>query len=172
VHHDLRHAPERPQRRATATPGRIWPPTAFTDRIFQPSCHGARVSQKQFFPKTLFKQAVLNPPVTFWGTSENMAEVENQFIKYTYPIPESEGGTEIRMIWTDNPCLTTCWNEGHKMTEAFRSPKIECVVAQHQWLENDTMFADIILPVSTLYEMDDMMTNSAQGGLRLTFRKR
>jgi anaerobic selenocysteine-containing dehydrogenase len=136
---------------------------AFTDRIFQPSCHGARVSQKQFFPKTLFKQAVLDPPVSFWGTSENMAEVENQFIKYTYPIPQKEGGTEIHMIWTDNPCLTTCWNEGHKMTEAYRSPKIECIVTQHQWLENDTMFADIILPISTLYEMDDIMTNSAQG---------
>ena len=56
-------------------------PTAY----FSLACHGARVSQKQFFPKTLFKEAILNPPVTFWGTSENMAPVENQFIKYTYP---------------------------------------------------------------------------------------
>jgi trimethylamine-N-oxide reductase (cytochrome c) len=138
---------------------------AFTDRIFQPSCHGARVSQKQFFPKTLFKNAILNPPVTFWGTSENMVEVENQFIKYTYPAPSTkeDGNTEIHMIWTDNPCLTTCWNEGHKVAEAYCSPKIECIVAQHQWLENDTIFADIILPISTLYEMDDIITNSAQG---------
>jgi len=138
---------------------------AFTDRVFQPSCHGARVSQKQFFPKTLFKEAILGPPVTFWGTSENMAEVENQFIKYTYPAPSDpeDGNTEVHMIWTDNPCLTTCWNEGHKLAEAYRSPKIEFILTQHQWLENDTIFADLILPISTLYEMDDIMTNSAQG---------
>ena len=136
---------------------------AFTDRILMPSCHGARVSQKQFFPKTLFKEAILNPPVTFWGSSANMEPVENQFVKYTYPAPEADGGTEVHMIWTDNPCLTTCWNEGHKFAEAYRSPKIECIVAQHQWLENDTILADIILPISTLYEMDDIMTNSAQG---------
>jgi trimethylamine-N-oxide reductase (cytochrome c) len=136
---------------------------AFTDRILMPTCHGARVSQKQFFPKTLFKEAILNPPVTFWGSSANMEPVENQFVKYTYPAPKEDGGTEVHMIWTDNPCLTTCWNEGHKFAEVYRSPKIECIVAQHQWLENDTMFADIILPVSTLYEMDDIVTNSAQG---------
>ena len=67
------------------------------------------------------------------------------------------------MIWTDNPCLTTCWNEGMKTVEAYRSPKIEFILAQHPWLENDCFMADIILPVSTLYEIDDIMTNSAQG---------
>jgi molybdopterin guanine dinucleotide-containing S/N-oxide reductase-like protein len=136
---------------------------AFTDRILQPSCHGARVSQKQFFPKTLFKEAILNPPITFWGTSENMAPVENQFIKYTYPIPKKEGGTEVHMLWTDNPCLTTCWNDGMKTVEAYRSPKIEFILMQHPWMENDCFMADIILPISTIYEMDDIITNSAQG---------
>jgi anaerobic selenocysteine-containing dehydrogenase len=138
---------------------------ALKDRILKPCGAGARVSQKQFFPKTLFKEAILNPPVTFWGTSENMAEVENQFIKYTYPAPASkeDGDIEIHMIWTDNPCLSTCWNEGMKTIEVYRSPKIEFVLMQHQWLENDCFMADIILPISTIYEMDDIMTNSAHG---------
>ena len=135
----------------------------FEDRILKPQAAGCRANQKQFFPKTLFKEAILNPPITFWGKSENMAPVENQFVKYTYPAPQEEGGTEVHMIWTDNPCLTTCWNEGHKLAEVYRSPKIEFIVTQHPWLENDTMFADIILPISTLYEMDDIMTNSSQG---------
>ncbi len=136
---------------------------AFSDRLFQTHCHGARVSQKQFFPKTLFKEAILNPPITFWGTSENMVPVENQFIKYTFPIPKEEGGTEIHMIWCDNPCLTTCWNEGMKTADAYRSPKIECFVVQHQWLENDCFYADLILPVSTTYELDDITSNFAHG---------
>lgn len=137
---------------------------ALTDRIFQSHTHGARVSQKQFFPKTLFKEAILNPPITFWGTSENFAKVENQFIKYTYPNPKEDGGnSEIHMIWCDNPCLTTCWNEGMKTAEAYRSSKIECVVMQHQWFENDCFYADLLLPVSTHYELDDISSNLAHG---------
>src|SRR5665811_1770119 len=39
---------------------------------------------------------------------------------------------------------------------AMRSPKIECVVAQHPWLENDCLFADIVLPTNTTLEVDDI----------------
>ena len=40
--------------------------------------------------------------------------------------------------------------------DAFRNPKIECVVAQHPWLENDVLCADIIFPVTTTLECDDI----------------
>ena len=59
------------------------------------------------------------------------------------------------MIWSDTPCRTTCWNCGNETVEAFQSPKIECVIVQHPWLENDTLLADIILPVSTKMEEED-----------------
>ena len=52
-----------------------------------------------------------------------MDAAEDQFIKYTYPIPKEEGGTEIHMIWTDTPCRTTCWNDGNKTVEAMRKPQ-------------------------------------------------
>ena len=42
------------------------------------------------------------------------------------------------------------------MADAFRSPKIEFVLAQHPWLENDCLFADIILPSSTKFETNDI----------------
>jgi trimethylamine-N-oxide reductase (cytochrome c) len=141
-------------------PGSRWLPTWLHRSIFQPSCHGARVSRSNF-SQDPFQDAILNPH-HFWGTTENMAPVKINSSNM-YPLPADEGGTEVHMVWTDNPCLTTCWNEGMKMLEAFRSPKLEFVLAQHQWLENDCLMADIILPVSTLYEMDDIMTNSAQG---------
>ena len=63
------------------------------------------------------------------------------------------------MIWTDTPCLTTCWNDGNYTIQAFRNKKIECIVAQHPWLENDCLFADIILPANTTMEVDDIVTN-------------
>ncbi|MGD9142474.1 MAG: molybdopterin-dependent oxidoreductase [Dehalococcoidia bacterium] len=119
---------------------------------------------KQFIPKTLVQEAILNPPIKFQGTGAIIDPVEGQFVEYTYPIPEEEGGTEIHMIWTDTPCRTTCWNHGNKTLEALRSPKIECIVAQHPWLENDCLAADIILPSNTTFEVEDILPSIRQGG--------
>jgi trimethylamine-N-oxide reductase (cytochrome c) len=118
---------------------------------------------KQFIPKTLIQDAILDPPISFWGTGAIQENASGQFIKYTYPIAEEEGGTEIHMIWMDNPCRTTCWNDGNRTMAAMRSPKIECIVAQHQWLENDCLAADLILPVCTQIELNDICTNSRFG---------
>ena len=121
------------------------------------------VYTKQHIPKTLIQEAILNPPISWWGTGALGAPVEDQFVKYKYPIPEKDGGTEIHMIWTDTPCRTTCWNDGNRTVEALRSPKIECIVAQHPWLENDTLLADIILPSNTTLEVEDIVPSTGVG---------
>ncbi len=118
---------------------------------------------KQLLPKTLIHKGIQNPPVTFSGTGAIEADVEDQFKQYIYPLPKEKGGTEIHMIWTDTPCRTTCWNGGNETIEALRNPKIECIVAQHPWLENDCLFADIVLPSNTTMEVDDIVTNTRQG---------
>jgi molybdopterin guanine dinucleotide-containing S/N-oxide reductase-like protein len=119
-----------------------------------------RINTKQIIPKTMIQEAILNPPVASWGSSQFLAPVEDQFVKYTYPIPQEEGGSEVHMIWCDNPCRLTCWNDGNRTVEAMRSPKIECVVTQHPWLENDCLLSDIILPVSTKLEEEDIALSS------------
>jgi molybdopterin guanine dinucleotide-containing S/N-oxide reductase-like protein len=116
-----------------------------------------RRNTKQIIPKTLIQDAILNPPITSWGSAQFPAPVEDQFVKYTYPIPEEEGGTEIHMVWCDTPCRLTCWNDGNRTVEAMRSPKIECIVTQHPWLENDTLLSDIILPANTKFEENDIL---------------
>jgi anaerobic selenocysteine-containing dehydrogenase len=111
---------------------------------------------KQFIPKTLIHKAISSPPLHFTSTGAIAAPVEDQFKRYTYPIPKEEGGSEIHMIWSDTPCRTTCWNCGNETIDAMRNPKIECFVVQHPWMENDTLFADIILPVNTKFEEEDI----------------
>jgi molybdopterin guanine dinucleotide-containing S/N-oxide reductase-like protein len=132
-------------------------------RLQKPGYHTLMLFTKQHIPKTLIQEAILNPPVTYWGHGAIGAVTEDQFVKYTYPLPKEEGGTEIHMIWTDTPCRTTCWNDGNKTIEALRSPKIECIVAQHPWLENDTLMADIILPSNTTLEEEDIVSNLRTG---------
>ena len=115
---------------------------------------------KQFIPKLLIPDAILNAPISWYGTTLAGEPRENQFVKYTYP---AEGCPEVHMVWTDSPSWITCWNDGNRLVEAFRSPKIEFVLAQHPWLENDCLFADVVLPVSTKFEEEDIGTDYMSG---------
>ena len=115
---------------------------------------------KQIIPKTRIQDAILNPPIKFWGTGAIRSKVEEQFEEFIYPLTKKEGGGQIHMIWVDNPCRTTCWNDGNKTIEAYRSSSVECIVAQHPWLENDCLMADIILPSNTTFEVEDIVPNS------------
>ncbi len=119
-----------------------------------------------FIPKTLVPDAILNPPVSWYGCESETTGRENQFRKYTYPMKDCP---EIHMVWSDSPCWITCWNEGHRLVKAFRDPKIEFVLAQHPWLENDCMLADIILPVNTVFEEDDISFDSLSGQYTVIF---
>ena len=118
------------------------------------------INPKQIIPKDLIHEAILNPPISWYGNGRFTSPLEDQFVKYTYP---EEGCSEIHMIWTDSPCWITCWNDSNSYIKALRSPKIEFILAQHPWLENDCLFADVILPVSTKFEEQDMTMDIQSG---------
>jgi trimethylamine-N-oxide reductase (cytochrome c) len=44
-----------------------------------------------------------------------------------------------------------------------RHPSIEFYLVQHQWMENDTLMADIILPVCTVFELQDIASDPYNG---------
>jgi molybdopterin guanine dinucleotide-containing S/N-oxide reductase-like protein len=106
---------------------------------------------KQTILQTLLPDAILNPPVS-WYAGEIAADVEKQFIKFTYPMT---GCSEIHMIWWDTVSNVANWNNTNKWAEAYRSPKVEFGVAQSSLLENDALFADIVLPLCTQLERED-----------------
>lgn len=126
---------------------------------------------QQFIPKTLIPKAILSDankePISWYGHTCSGFPREDQFIEYQYPV--EDGGSELHMIWTDSPCWTTCWNGGNQMIEALRSSKIEFVLAQHPWLENDCLFADIILPINTKFEETDMGVDTQGGNFNTIF---
>ncbi|MBN1189726.1 MAG: molybdopterin-dependent oxidoreductase [Dehalococcoidales bacterium] len=107
----------------------------------------------QIISKVKINDALNNPPVSWYGTTLCRQLTENQFVQYKYP---ADGCSEIHMIWTDTPALMTCWNDSNGIARGYQNPKIECMVAQHPWIENDCQFADIILPVTTKFEIDDI----------------
>jgi len=128
------------------------------DKLITP----VKINPKQFIPKDLIHDAILNPPISWYGNSTFPGTVEDQFVKYTYP---AQGCSEVHMIWTDTPCWITCWNDSNSFIKALRSPKIEFILAQHPWLENDCQFADLILPVNTKFEEQDITLDIENGQL-------
>ena len=122
--------------------------------------HGPNMSSPpvaQSIPKDKLHQAILEAspdnPITWYGSVSAMQLTGDQFNHHQYPKP---GCSEIHMLWTDSPSLMSCWNDSNYIAKAFRSPKIEFILAQHPWIENDCQYADIILPVSTKFEFDDI----------------
>ena len=120
---------------------------------------------KSSIPKTLVPKAILGDytaekPLTWKGYTVCSWPRENQFKTYQYPIP---GAQPLHMIWTDTPCWTTCWNGGNSMERALRDEKIECIVAQQPWMENDCLFADILLPINTKFEEEDIGQDNGAG---------
>ena len=113
-----------------------------------------------FIPKTRIHDAILNPPITWYGSTSIATKREDQFVQYKYP---ADGYPEIHMIWSDTPCLTTCWNDSNTTTRAYQSPKIEFFLVQHPWMENDCLFADILLPVNTKLEEEDIAADTFSG---------
>ena len=114
----------------------------------------------QSIPKCLIHDAIIDGQAEWWGLYSFCGPAEEQWVKHKYP---AEGCSEIHMIWTDSPCMVTCWNDGFRFVRAMRDPKIECIVAQQPWLENDCILADIILPVQTKFELEDIADDTSGG---------
>ncbi|MDR3364269.1 MAG: molybdopterin-dependent oxidoreductase [Clostridiales Family XIII bacterium] len=114
----------------------------------------------QAIPKCLLHDAILDGKTDWWGLHSFVGPAEEQWVHYEYP---NKGCSNIHMIWTDSPCMVTCWNDGFRIAKAFRDPSIECIVAQQPWLENDCLLADIILPVQTKFELEDICEDTNGG---------
>ncbi|MCL2126219.1 MAG: molybdopterin-dependent oxidoreductase [Oscillospiraceae bacterium] len=131
-------------------------------------CIGAETPPAQSIPKCMVHDAILKDSIEWWGLYSFCGPAEEQWTKHVFPRP---GCSRIHMIWTDSPCMVTCWNDGFNYVKALRSPEIECVVAQHPWLENDCYMADIILPVATKYEMSDVCDDVSGGTITAIYRE-
>jgi anaerobic selenocysteine-containing dehydrogenase len=128
--------------------------------------HPSDTNHPSFIPKTYVPKAILEGECDWWGCESETADRANQFVHYKYP---ADGCSKIHMVWTDSPSWITCWNSGNDYVRAMRHPDIEFMFAQHPWLENDCLLADIILPVNTKLEEDDIAGDIFSGQYNLLF---
>jgi len=128
--------------------------------------HPDETNHPSFIPKTYIPKAILEGQCDWYGVESETAPREDQFVHYKYP---ADGCAKIHMVWTDSPSWVTSWNCGNDYIRAMRHPDIEFMFAQHIWLENECLLADIILPVNTKLEEDDIAVDIFSGQYNLLF---
>ena len=141
------------------------PRSKFIPNLFSVLLPYAADKRDSLVPETLVPEALAGDfshenPLTWYGCTVAGVPVEDQFRKLQYPAVGSE---RIHMVWIDSPKWTSSWNGGYKFIEALHSDLIEFVVAQHIWMEDDCLLADILLPVNTKFEERDINCDIMSG---------
>ena len=121
--------------------------------------------RESFVPETLIPEALSGEytaenPLTWYSVTCAGIPTEDQFVKYQFPIP---GSGQIHMIWTAAPKWTSSWNGGNKFIEALRRDQIETIIASSIWMEDDCLYADLLLPINTKYEEFDINVDIMSG---------
>ena len=126
-------------------------------------------TRESLVPETLVPEALAgdyshDDPLTWYGCTCAGVPVEDQFRKIQYP---AEGSERIHMVWTDCPKWTSSWNGGNKFIDALHDENVEFFLAQHIWMEDDCLFADLILPVNTKFEEYDINCDITSGNYNM-----
>ena len=105
--------------------------------------------------------AILEPPVSWYGEGFCGQSLEQQFKHFEYPM---EGHSEIKLFYRYGGSFMGTMSDTTKWVRMYQSPKLEFVVNQDVWFNSETRMADVILPVCTNFERDDVGEFAAAGG--------
>jgi trimethylamine-N-oxide reductase (cytochrome c) len=101
-----------------------------------------------------------NPPLKWRGGGWIYTGPTDVFKEYTYPMP---GHSEIKMVWRYGASTLNVDAGGDWYARAYKSPKIEFILVQTIYNEPEAMFADILLPINTGLERNDL-SEAGQAG--------
>lgn len=116
---------------------------------------------KQRLWRLTLPEAVLDPPVSWYGEGFCGQSLEQQFTHFTYPM---EGYSEIKMFYRYGGSFMGTMSDTTKWVRMYQSPKLEFVVNQDVWYNGETRMADLILPACSNFERDDLGEWGACGG--------
>jgi trimethylamine-N-oxide reductase (cytochrome c) len=116
---------------------------------------------KQRLWRLTVPDAILDPPVSWYGEGFCGQSLEQQFTHFEYPM---EGYSEIKLFYRYGGSFMGTMSDTTKWVRMYQSPKLEFVVNQDVWFNSETRMADIILPACTNFERDDVGEFAAAGG--------
>jgi trimethylamine-N-oxide reductase (cytochrome c) len=116
---------------------------------------------KQRLWRLTVPDAILDPPVEWYGEGFCGKSLEQQFMHFKYP---AEGCSEIKLWYRYGGSFMGTMSDTTKWVRMYQSPKLEFVVNQDVWYNSETRMADVILPACTNFERDDIGEWAAVNG--------
>jgi molybdopterin guanine dinucleotide-containing S/N-oxide reductase-like protein len=120
-------------------------------------------------PQAILTDFTNNPPIKWKGgigTGTATFPDNDVYREFTYPMP---GNSEIHMLWHYGGSTFSIEAQGALYAKAYQSPKIEFAVAQTDIMEVELQYCDLILPVASSFERNDLsevgQTGRAANGL-------
>ncbi len=117
-------------------------------------------TQQRLWRLTL-PDAILDPPVSWYGEGFCGQSLEQQFKHFEYPM---EGHSEVKLFYRYGGSFMGTMSDTTKWVRMYQSPKLEFVVNQDIWYNSETRMADVILPACTNFEREDVGEWGACGG--------
>lgn len=118
---------------------------------------------KQKTMRLLFPEAVLGEETQWRGEGFSGRSIEQQLQLNSFPLPPPEGAP-IKMLYRHGADYLGTMTETGRWVRAYQSPNLETFVCQTPWFEGEAKFADILLPVCTHLERDDLAEFNNVGG--------
>jgi trimethylamine-N-oxide reductase (cytochrome c) len=90
---------------------------------------------KQRLRRLTLPDAILTPPVSWYGEGFCGQSLEQQFKRFTYPM---EGYSEVKMFYRYGGSLMGTMSDTAKWVRMYQSPDLEFVVNQDIWINSET----------------------------------
>ncbi len=116
---------------------------------------------KQRLWRLTLPDAVLSPPVSWYGEGFCGQSLEQQFTHFEYPMKDH---AQIRLFYRYGGSFMGTMADTTKWVRMYQSPQLEFVVNQDIWYNSETQMADVILPACTNFEREDVGEWGAAGG--------
>ena len=121
---------------------------------------------KQVTMRLVFPETILGEQTEWRGEGFSGDSIEQQLRLHTAPLPPPNGAP-IKMLYRHGGEHIGTMTESSRWIKAYRSPNLDFLVCQIPWLEGEAKFADILLPVCTHLERDDIAEFNNNDGYNL-----
>jgi molybdopterin guanine dinucleotide-containing S/N-oxide reductase-like protein len=124
----------------------------------------ARNTVRQKTYRLLLPECVMNDKTEWIGEGFCGNSLHQQRTPQVCPMPAEEGGAPIKMVYRQGGSYISTMTDTNRWVRMFQHKNLEfCVTADIHW-QSETRFYDLILPICSGYEREDICEMGAPGG--------
>jgi len=124
----------------------------------------AQNSVKQKAYRLLLPECIMNEKTEWIGEGFCGNSLEQQLTRQVCPLPPEEGGAPIKMLYRQGGSFISTMTDTNRWPRMFQHPNLEFFVTADIHWQSETKFADLILPICSGFEREDICELGAPGG--------